>query len=78
MRNAFCVHLAVIAAKNCGAGCQTGAPAKGFVKRSKSTLRVPYLVTLPYLQERRKGNIESGRRRAMTLLTLLVLDLSKS
>ena len=32
--NAFCAHLAVCQAKNCGGGCQTDAPAKGFAKRS--------------------------------------------
>ena len=30
----FCVHLAVVQAKNCGGGCKFCAPAKGFAKRS--------------------------------------------
>ena len=35
--NTFCLHLAVVPAKICGAGCQRDAPAKGFAKRSTRT-----------------------------------------
>ena len=44
--NIFCLHLTVVSAKICEAGCQRDAPAKGFAKRSTRMI----LLWLQYIQ----------------------------
>ena len=69
-RFTFCSLWAVVPAKNGGVGCQTGAPAKGFAKRSIEPLLPPCFFSL---MGGMKGRTITPRFRKIYLLISVLL-----